>query len=110
MMPLVSKSSCILSISSDDAPEQQRSNASSTLDAALVVREAGAETVARRALASLLVRKLNMERTGGKQPAWSTREMWCLEEGMLGQLGGGETLQAGICNGGATDISSHGRF
>ena len=84
-MPLVSKSSCRLSISSDDDEcERQRSSASSTLDVALGVREAGAETVAvreagaetaaPRAPAPLLVKKGNRERTGAKQPALSTRE------------------------------------
>ena len=92
-MPLVSKSSCILSISSDDAEcERQRSSASSTLDVALGVREAGAETAAvqeagaetaaPRALAPLLVKKGNMERTCAKQPAL-TLETYCWEEGMV---------------------------
>ena len=83
-MPLVSKSSCLLSIESNDALERQ----CSTLDAALGVREAGAGPDAPRDRAPApFVKKGNMveamERTGAKQPAWSTRDTCCWWAGML---------------------------
>ena len=46
------------------------------------MQEAGAETAAPRALAPLLVKKGNMERTCAKQPAL-TLETYCWEEGMV---------------------------